>query len=149
MSNFYNFFSHLVITPSTKCPSSAQFVGKNTHLMTIFKSTFPILMKIRERENAQCAKQRLQAAVNISIIQPAGEFVETVHFSLRRYEETHGTKIVGKKGTPQHLIQSQTTKDLLTGYNSRRAGFSPAYEMTMRKKKSPQSPLVQSIIDLK
>ena len=26
-----------------------------------------------------------------------GEFVETVHSSLRRYEETHGTKIVRKK----------------------------------------------------
>ena len=68
-----------------------------------------------------------------------GEFVETVHSSLRRYEETHGTKIVRKKGTPQHLLQSQRT---LTGYNSRRAGFSPAYEMTIRKKRSPKSPLV-------
>ena len=37
----------------------------------------------------------------------------------------------GKKGTPQHLLQSKRT---LTGYNSRRAGFSPAYEMTILKK---------------
>ena len=44
-----------------------------------------------------------------------GEFVETVHSSLRRYEEIHGTKIVRKKGTPQHVIQSKRT---LTGYNS-------------------------------
>ena len=68
-----------------------------------------------------------------------GEFVETVHSSLRRYEETHGTKIVRKKGTPQHLIQSVRT---LTGYNSRRAGYSPAHEMTIRKVKPSQSPLV-------
>ena len=56
-----------------------------------------------------------------------------------RYEETHGTKIVRKKGTPQHLIQSKRT---LTGYNSRRAGYSPAHEMTIRKVKPSQSPLV-------
>ena len=30
------------------------------------------------------------------------EFVETVHSSLRKYEET-GFKIVRKKGTPQHV----------------------------------------------
>ena len=80
-----------------------------------------------------------QAKRKFSTCDTNGEFVETVHSSLRRYEETHGTKIVRKKGTPQHLIQSQRT---LTGYNSRRAGFSPAYEMTIRKKNSPQSPLV-------
>ena len=57
----------------------------------------------------------------------------------RIYEETHGTKIVRKKGTPQHLIQSVRT---LTGYNSRRAGYSPAHEMTIRKVKPSQSPLV-------
>ena len=44
-----------------------------------------------------------------------------------------------KKGTPQHLIQSKRT---LTGYNSRRAGYSPAHEMTIRKVKPSQSPLV-------
>ena len=51
-------------------------------------------------------------------------------------KEKPKAKIVGKKGTPQPLIQSKRT---LTGYNSRRAGFSPAYEMTIHNKASGHS----------
>ena len=105
----------------TKCPSSALYVEKSI-------LQYPFSM------------------TGITMKDTNGEFVETMHSSLRRYEETHGTKIVRKKGTPQHLIQSVRT---LTSYNSRRAGYLPAHEITIHKVKPSQSPLVQSHINLK
>ena len=53
---------------------------------------------------------------------------------IGKYEETHGTKIVRKKGTPQHILQAVKT---MTGYNSGRAGFSPSEELTLRKPRRP------------
>ena len=46
--------------------------------------------------------------------------------------ETHGTKIVRKKGTPQHIIQSVKTMKPVG-----RAGFSPSEELTLRKPRRP------------
>ena len=73
-----------------------------------------------------------------------GEFVETLHSSLRIHEENHGYKVVRKLGTQVHLKKA---KNSLTSFNSKRAGFSPAHDLTLRKKSSPRpscfSPLVQ------
>ena len=33
-----------------------------------------------------------------------GEFVETLHSTLRKFEEVHGKKIVRKMGTPIHVL---------------------------------------------
>ena len=63
-----------------------------------------------------------------------GEFVETLHSSLRIHEESHGFKVVRKMGTPSHL---QKAKRSLVSFNSTRAGFSPARDLTLRRKSSP------------
>ena len=59
-----------------------------------------------------------------------GEFVETVHQTLKRHENVHAYTTVRKMGTPKHVERSKNT---LTTFNSKRAGFSPASEMTLRK----------------
>ena len=64
-----------------------------------------------------------------------GEFVETLHSSLRKHEETHMYKVVRKMGTPQHVSKSLRS---LTSYNSGRAGYSPSNLMIIRRP-SPQS----------
>ena len=38
-----------------------------------------------------------------------GEFVETLHSTLRKFEEVHGKKIVRKMGTPVHVQRSLET----------------------------------------
>ena len=73
-----------------------------------------------------------------------GEFVETLHSSLRIHEEKHGFKIVRKLGTTTHLKKSKSS---LVSFNSKRAGFSPAWDLTLRKKSSPR-PTVYSPIAL-
>ena len=66
-----------------------------------------------------------------------GEYVETLHSSLRVHEETHGYKVKRKMGTPIHLNKA---KKSITSFNSVRAGFSPAHELTLRRKlHSPSS----------
>ena len=73
-----------------------------------------------------------------------GEFVETLHSSLHIHEENHGYKVVRKLGSQTHLKKSK--KSLIT-FNSKRARFSPASDLTLRKTPSPypsySSPLVQ------
>ena len=72
-----------------------------------------------------------------------GEFVETLHSSLRIHEESHGYKVVRKLGTPNHLKKAKRS---LVSFNSTRAGFSPARDLTLRRKSSPRppsNPLVQ------
>ena len=59
-----------------------------------------------------------------------GEFVETVHSTLRKFEEVHCKKTVRKMGTPIHVQRSLQT---LSTFNSARAGFTPPSEMTIRK----------------
>ena len=58
--------------------------------------------------------------------------------------ENHGYKVVRKLGSQTHLKKSK--KSLIT-FNSKRAGFSPASDLTLRKTPSPypsySSPLVQ------
>ena len=73
-----------------------------------------------------------------------GEFVETLHRSLHIHEEKHGFKIVRKLGTATHFKKS---KNFLVSFNSKRAGFSPAWDLTLRKKSSPR-PTVYSPIAL-
>ena len=64
-----------------------------------------------------------------------GEFVETFHSSLRIHEENHGFKIVRKLGTAPHFRKA---KQSLVMFNSKRAGFSPPKDLTLRKKSSPR-----------
>ena len=59
------------------------------------------------------------------------EFVETLHSSLRVHEESHGFKIVRKLGTATHLRRA---KQSLVTFNSKRAGFSPPRDLTLREK---------------
>ena len=66
-----------------------------------------------------------------------GEFVETVHSTLRKFEEDHGKKIVRKMGTPIHVQRSLQT---LSTFNSARAGFTPPSEMTIRKSTPRSTP---------
>ena len=63
-----------------------------------------------------------------------GEFVETLHSSLHIHEENHGYKVVRKLGTQVHLKKA---KNSLTSFNSKRAGFSPAHDLTLRKNSRP------------
>ena len=66
-----------------------------------------------------------------------GEFVEAVHYSLDGHEDKHKFKVTRNIGTTEHLrkaIQSHTS------FNSLRVG-SPNRIMTIRKNKSPNSPL--------
>ena len=65
-----------------------------------------------------------------------GEFVETVHSSLRIHEESHGYKVVKQIGTPEHLKKSQQS---ITSFNSLRAGFCSPKDFTLRRKSSPHS----------
>ena len=64
-----------------------------------------------------------------------GEFVETLHSSLHIDETNHGNKVVRKLGTQVHLKKA---KNSLTSFNSKRAGISPAYDLTLRKKSCPR-----------
>ena len=59
-----------------------------------------------------------------------GEYVETLHSSLRVHEETHGYKVKRRLGIPVH---PEKAKKSLTSFKSVRAGFSPAHELTLRK----------------
>ena len=63
-----------------------------------------------------------------------GEFVETLHNSLRIHEENHGFKVVRKLGSATHLRKA---KQSLVMFNSKRAGFSPPKDLTLRRKSSP------------
>ena len=65
-----------------------------------------------------------------------GEFVETVHSSLRIHEESHGYKVVKQIGSPGHLKKSQQS---ITSFNSLRAGFCSPKDFTLRRKSSPHS----------
>ena len=66
-----------------------------------------------------------------------GEFVETVHSTLRKFEEVHGKKIVRKMGTPIHVQRSLET---ISTFNSARAGFTPPSLMTIRKSTPRSTP---------
>ena len=59
-----------------------------------------------------------------------GEFVETLHSTLRIHEENHGYKTVRKLGTKSHLKKAH---DSLVSFNSLKAGFSPARDLVLRK----------------
>ena len=58
-----------------------------------------------------------------------GEFVETLHSSLRIHEENHGFKVVRKLGSATHLRKA---KQSLVIFNSKKAGFSPPKDLTLR-----------------
>ena len=126
-------------------------VGSPTLRKNNLRNTLPMYIKLMKKQKpVQPAKKNLKTIKGILIIWlhmkqwsvrtvacRYGEFVETLHSSLRKYEETHGFKIVRKKGTPTHETQA---KRCLTSYNSRRAGFSPAQDLTLRRNfKSPAS----------
>ena len=64
-----------------------------------------------------------------------GEFVDTLHSSLRIHEENHGFKVVRKLGSATHLRKA---KQSLVMFNSKRAGFSPPKDLTLRRKSSPR-----------
>ena len=64
-----------------------------------------------------------------------GEFVESLHNSLRLHEESHRMKVVRKLGTPGHMKISQAS---LAPFNVKKAGFSPAQSFSLRQKSSPQ-----------
>ena len=66
-----------------------------------------------------------------------GEFVETLHSSLRIHEESHGFKVVKKLGTPTHLKKAKRS---LMSLKSTKAGFSPARDLTLRRQSSPHPP---------
>ena len=51
---------------------------------------------------------------------------------------SHKCNVVRSRGTPQHVTQS---KKALASYNSGRAGYSPASEMTIRRPSHPTPPL--------
>ena len=74
------------------------------------------------------------ALTNTTMRETNGEFVETLHSSLRIHEESHGFKVIRKLGTPSHL---QKAKRSLVPFNSTRAGFLPAKDLTLRRKSSP------------
>ena len=65
------------------------------------------------------------------------EFVETLHSTLRKFEEVHGEKIVRKMGTPIHVQRSLETISI---FNSERAGFTPSSVMTIRKSTPRSTP---------
>ena len=77
------------------------------------------------------------ALTNKTMRETNGEFVETLHSSLRIHEESHGYKVVRKLGTPNHLKKAKRS---LVSFNSTRAGFSPARDLTLRRKSSPRPP---------
>jgi hypothetical protein len=77
------------------------------------------------------------ALTNKTMRETNGEFVETLHISLRIHEESHGYKLVRKLGTPNHLKKAKRS---LVSFNSTRAGFSPARDLTLRRKSSPRPP---------
>ena len=52
-----------------------------------------------------------------------GEFVETLHSTLRLHEEHHGFKVVRRLGSKIHLKKALSPH---VSHNSLRAGFSPA-----------------------
>ena len=60
-----------------------------------------------------------------------GEFVETLHSTLRVHEENHGFKIVRKLGSNGHLKKALASHVSHT-HNSLRGGFSPARDFVLR-----------------
>ena len=58
-----------------------------------------------------------------------GEFVETLHSTLRIHEENHGYKIVRRLGTKSHLKKAHES---LVSFNSIKAGFSPAHDFILK-----------------
>ena len=58
-----------------------------------------------------------------------GEFVETLHKTLRLHEEHHGFKVVRKLGSKNHLKKALASHVSL---NSLKAGFSPARDLMLR-----------------
>ena len=63
-----------------------------------------------------------------------GEFVESLHNSLRRHEEIHKFKVVNKLGSAGHIKKSLGS---ISTFNTMKAGFIPATEFTIRRKSSP------------
>ena len=66
-----------------------------------------------------------------------GEFLEAVHYSLKRHEVEHGYVVKKKQGTPTHLLKSLQS---ISSYNSTRTGATPPQDFTLRKNNTP-SPL--------
>ena len=58
-----------------------------------------------------------------------GEFVETLHSTLRKHEENHGFKVVRRLGSPSHLKNSLASH---VSHNSLRAGFVPSRDFGIR-----------------
>ena len=83
----------------------------------------------------QCNKI-LQGSTGKTFRDTNGEFIETVHSSLRIHEESHGYKVVKQIGSPGHLKKSQQS---ITSFNSLRAGFCSPKDFTLRRKSSPHS----------
>ena len=58
-----------------------------------------------------------------------GEFVETLHSTLRLHEEHHGFKVVRRFGSNIHLKKALSSH---VSHKSLRAGFSPARDLMLR-----------------
>ncbi len=58
-----------------------------------------------------------------------GEFVETLHSTLRLHEEHHGFKVVRRLGSKIHLKKALSSH---VSHKSLRAGFSPARDLMLR-----------------
>ena len=76
------------------------------------------------------------------VVQHVRKKCETVHQTLHRHENVHGYPTVRKMGTPVHV---QRSNDTLTTFNSKRAGFSPAFEMTLRRTALKFSPMPMNL----
>ena len=63
-----------------------------------------------------------------------GEFLEAVHYSLKRHEVEHGYVVKKKQGTPTHLLKSLQS---ISSYNSMRIGATPPQDFTLRKNNTP------------
>ena len=61
-----------------------------------------------------------------------GEFLETVHYSLKKHEFEHGYVVKKKQGTPSHLLKSLQS---ISSYNS--LGSTPPQEFTLWRKSTP------------
>ena len=63
-----------------------------------------------------------------------GEFLEAVHYSLKRHEVEHGYVVKKKQGTPTYLLKSLQS---ISSYNSLRIGSTPPQDFTLRRKSTP------------
>ena len=71
--------------------------------------------------------------------------METLHSTLRKFEEVHGKKIVRKMGTPVHVQRSLET---FSTFNSSRAGFTPPSEMTLKVNTKIYSPKLVVVFEI-